>query len=121
MESKYWPPQQMIAYQWGQLAQLLRQAKAAVPFHNSRMDAVFKKMARLTGIAGRKGRQDQLMHFPDGPVAITCLSPQLVRDSLNALTVRFAQVQPLRLEIRYTPTNSVKVLDTTSVTDCRTG
>ena len=57
------------------------------------------------------------MHFPDGSVAITCLSPQLVRDNLNALAVQFAQVAPLRLEVRYIPANSAKMLDTASVTD----
>ena len=64
-----------------------------------------------------EGRQDQFMHFPDGSVAITCLSPQLVRDNLNALAVQFAQVAPLRLEVRYIPANSAKMLDTASVTD----
>ena len=63
------------------------------------------------------GRQDQFMHFPDGPVAITCLSPQLVRQSLNALAVQFAQVAPLKLEVRYIPANNEKILDKASVAD----
>jgi phenylacetate-CoA ligase len=63
------------------------------------------------------GRQDQFMYFPDGPVAITCLSPQLVRESLNALAVQFAQVAPLKLEVRYIPANNEKLLDKASVAD----
>jgi phenylacetate-CoA ligase len=42
MESQYWPPEQMLAYQRSQLAQLLRHAKATVPFYKTRLDAVFK-------------------------------------------------------------------------------
>jgi phenylacetate-CoA ligase len=43
MESQYWPPEQMLAYQRSQLAQLLRHAKATVPFYKTRLDVVFKK------------------------------------------------------------------------------
>jgi phenylacetate-coenzyme A ligase PaaK-like adenylate-forming protein len=43
MESQYWPPEQMLAYQRSQLAQLLRHAKATVPFYKIRLDAVFRK------------------------------------------------------------------------------
>lgn len=43
MESQYWPPEQMLVYQRSQLAQLLRHAKATVPFYKTRLDAVFNR------------------------------------------------------------------------------
>jgi len=43
MESRFWPPGQMQAYQHSQLAQLLRHAKSTVPFYKTRLDAVFDK------------------------------------------------------------------------------
>jgi len=43
MESQYWPPEQMLAYQRSQLAQLLHHARATVPFYKTRLDPVFKK------------------------------------------------------------------------------
>ena len=47
MESQYWPPEQMLAYQRSQLAQLLRHAKATVPFYKTRLDPVFKKNGEI--------------------------------------------------------------------------
>jgi phenylacetate-CoA ligase len=47
MESQYWPPEQMLAYQRSQLAQLLRHAKATVPFYQKRLDVVFKKNGEI--------------------------------------------------------------------------
>ena len=47
MESQYWPPEQMLAFQRSQLEQLLRHAKATVPFYKSRLDAVFKKNGEI--------------------------------------------------------------------------
>ena len=47
MESQYWPPEQMLAYQRSQLAQLLRHAKATVPFYKARLDPVFKKNGEI--------------------------------------------------------------------------
>jgi phenylacetate-CoA ligase len=43
MESQYWPPEAMLAYQRSQLAQLLEHAKATVPFYKTRLDVVFKR------------------------------------------------------------------------------
>ena len=43
MESQYWPPEQMLFYQRSQLEQLLRHAKATVPFYKTRLDPVFTK------------------------------------------------------------------------------
>ena len=43
MESQYWPPEHMLAYQRSQLAQLLRHAKANVPFYKTRLDPIFKE------------------------------------------------------------------------------
>ena len=43
MESQFWPPEQMLAYQRSQLTQLLRHARATVPFYKTRLDVVFKK------------------------------------------------------------------------------
>ena len=42
MESQYWTPSQMLAYQRHQLEQLLHHAKANVPFYKTRLDPVFK-------------------------------------------------------------------------------
>lgn len=47
MESQYWPPEQMLAYQRSQLAQLLRHAKATVPFYKTRLDAVFERNGEI--------------------------------------------------------------------------
>ncbi|WP_156342930.1 phenylacetate--CoA ligase family protein [Devosia sp. A16] len=41
MESQYWLPETMRAYQRSQLAQLLRHARANVPFYEKRLDPVF--------------------------------------------------------------------------------
>jgi phenylacetate-CoA ligase len=43
MESQYWSPGQMLDYQQSQIAQLLRHARANVPFYKTRLDAVFRK------------------------------------------------------------------------------
>ena len=43
MESQYWPEEVMVAYQRSQLEQLLRHARATVPFYENRLDAVFKR------------------------------------------------------------------------------
>ena len=42
MESQYWPPDQMLAYQRSQLGQLLHHARAQVPFYKNRLDPVFR-------------------------------------------------------------------------------
>ncbi len=41
MESQYWTPEQMLAYQRHQLSQLLKHAKANVPFYKTRLDPIF--------------------------------------------------------------------------------
>ena len=43
MESQHWPREQMLTYQRSQLAQLLRHARATVPFYKTRLDVVFKR------------------------------------------------------------------------------
>jgi phenylacetate-CoA ligase len=43
MESQYWPPEKMLEFQRSQLSQLLRHAKANVPFYNTRLDPIFKE------------------------------------------------------------------------------
>jgi phenylacetate-CoA ligase len=43
MESQYWPPETMLAYQRNQLSQFLHHARAHVPFYKDRLDPVFKK------------------------------------------------------------------------------
>ncbi len=43
MESQYWPPEQMLAFQRSQLAQLLKHARQNVPFYQTRLDPVFRK------------------------------------------------------------------------------
>ena len=43
MESQYWPPEKMRAFQQMELASLLRHARATVPFYKTRLDPVFKK------------------------------------------------------------------------------
>ncbi|WP_417307930.1 phenylacetate--CoA ligase family protein [Devosia sp.] len=42
MESQYWSPSQLVAYQREQLEQLLRHARANVPFYENRLDSVFR-------------------------------------------------------------------------------
>jgi phenylacetate-CoA ligase len=43
MESQFWTPPQMREYQRSQLAQLLRHARATVPFYKTRLDPLFGK------------------------------------------------------------------------------
>jgi phenylacetate-CoA ligase len=43
MESQFWSADQMRDYQRSQLAQLLRHAKAHVPFYKTRLDCVLRK------------------------------------------------------------------------------
>jgi phenylacetate-CoA ligase len=47
MASQYWPPEQMRAYQRSQLSQLLRHARATVPFYKTRLDVVFKRNGEI--------------------------------------------------------------------------
>ncbi|MDP1702424.1 MAG: hypothetical protein Q8L53_15885 [Aestuariivirga sp.] len=47
MESQYWPPERMLEFQRSQLAQLLRHAKATVPFYKTRLDPVFKSNGEI--------------------------------------------------------------------------
>ena len=42
LQSQYWPPEQMLAYQRSQLGQLLRHARAQVPFYKSSLVPVFR-------------------------------------------------------------------------------
>lgn len=42
MESQYWSPTEMPAYHRSQLEQLLRHAKASVPFYETRLDCLFR-------------------------------------------------------------------------------
>ena len=46
-ESQYWPPETMLAFQRSQLTQLLRHARATVPFYKTRLDPVFKKNGEI--------------------------------------------------------------------------
>jgi phenylacetate-CoA ligase len=41
MESQFWPPDRMLAYQRNQLTQLLHHARTQSPFYKTRLDAVF--------------------------------------------------------------------------------
>lgn len=43
MESQYWPPALMLEFQRSQLVQLLRHARATVPFYKTRLDPLFTK------------------------------------------------------------------------------
>ena len=47
MESQYWPPEMMLEFQRGQLAHLLRHAKATVPFYKTRLDPLFGKNGEI--------------------------------------------------------------------------
>lgn len=47
MESQYWPPERMLEFQRSQLAQLLRHARANVPFYKTRLDPVFKNNGEI--------------------------------------------------------------------------
>jgi len=43
LESQFWPRQQLVDYQRSQLEQLLRHARANVPFYETRLDPVFAR------------------------------------------------------------------------------
>lgn len=43
MDSQFWPPETMLAFQRNQLTQFLLHARENVPFYKTRLDAVFKK------------------------------------------------------------------------------
>lgn len=43
MKSQYWSPKEMLIFQRTQLEQLLRHAKANVPFYQKRLDCVFRR------------------------------------------------------------------------------
>ena len=43
MESQYWSPERMLAFQRSQLAQLLLHAKQNVPFYKTRLDPIFRR------------------------------------------------------------------------------
>ena len=43
MESQFWPPEVMLAFQRTQLAQLLHHARENAPFYKTRLDPLFKK------------------------------------------------------------------------------
>ena len=43
MESQFWPPEQMLAHQRGQLAQLRWHVKENIPIYNTRLDPVSEK------------------------------------------------------------------------------
>lgn len=47
MESQYWSPEQMLAFQRSQLAQLLMHAKKNVPFYKTRLDPVLGKNGEI--------------------------------------------------------------------------
>ena len=47
MESQYWPPEQMRAFQLSQLEPLLRHARENVPFYKSRLDPVFRRNGEI--------------------------------------------------------------------------
>ena len=42
MQSQYWPPEKMQAFQHNELASLMRHARATVPFYKTRLDPLFK-------------------------------------------------------------------------------
>ena len=47
MESQYWPPDHMLAYQRSQLSQLLKHARENVPFYKTRLDPVFNRNGEI--------------------------------------------------------------------------
>jgi phenylacetate-CoA ligase len=47
MESQHWPPDAILAYQRGQLSQLLHHARTQTPFYRERLDPVFKKSGAI--------------------------------------------------------------------------
>lgn len=47
MESQYWPPDQMLAYQRSQLTQLLHHARTQSPFYKTRLDPVFSRSGEI--------------------------------------------------------------------------
>ena len=67
MESQFWPEAQMKAYQQGQLSQLLRHAKANVPFYSERLNRIFKSDGSIDwarwGELPILKREDVAQHF----------------------------------------------------------
>lgn len=47
LESQYWGPDQMLAFQRRQLSQLLHHARAQVPFYKNRLDPLFRKNGEI--------------------------------------------------------------------------
>ncbi len=78
MESQYWPPEQMLAFQRSQLMQLLRHARRNVPFYKNRLNPVFNKNDEIdwdrwheipiVSRADLRDRSDEMLalHLPSG-------------------------------------------------------
>lgn len=49
MESQFWPPEVMLAFQRTQLTQLLLHTRENVPFYKTRLGHVFKKWRYCVG------------------------------------------------------------------------
>jgi phenylacetate-CoA ligase len=47
LESQYWPPEQMLAYQRSQIAQLIEHARTNVPFYRTRLDPIFDSSGNI--------------------------------------------------------------------------
>lgn len=72
MESQFWSPAEMQAYQQTQLAQLLRHAKAQSPFYEQRLDVMFRPNGEIDW--GRWGeipilRRSDLLEHRDAMLA----------------------------------------------------
>jgi phenylacetate-CoA ligase len=62
------------------------------------------------------GRQDQLMHFPDGVRSATGLDQKLMRENLNALVFQLAQIATFKLELRFVPMDVNKQFNSAPIT-----
>src|SRR6187549_1967728 len=66
MESQFWSPSQLEAYQRTQLEQLLRHARTNAPFYETRLDPVFRADASIDWSRWRQlptvKRSDMIAH-----------------------------------------------------------
>ena len=134
MESQYWSPDQMLAYQRSQLSQLLHHTRAHVPFYKNRLGAVFlsngeidwnrwKEIPIVTRADLRDKRSEMLAaklppgHGPSktfhssgsSGVPIAMESTKIAIDANRAAAYRFYELQGIDLKkTRATLSNATK-------------
>lgn len=107
MESQFWSPSQILAYQRSQLEQLLRHAKANVPFYEQRLEPVFRPdgsvdwarwrelpiVRRSDMVEHRDAMQARLLPKGHGPVGVIATSGSTglpIRIAVSTMATRAA-------------------------------